>query len=194
MKKIFLIIICVLIFLVGIIFIFQNNNKTNNAINSMEKSEMKKSINTFTIRFSSEPYDTEVKYDFVNKTKTIIHYTSGTWKHTDEIVEYNKFDKLFDYLYDTVLSNKENLANNRGEMDTGAKPYFDMYIDFNTSEEVPSVNDNWYSYINAKTNLASLGLNGYKLPSYWKELLKILEIDKNILSEGTSYNFNKSEY
>lgn len=202
MKKIFLITIVVILFTTVGILIFLNSNKANNSFNTnnpIEKGELEKIIKTFTIRFSSQPYDTEVEYDFVNKTKTIIHYTSDTWNHTDEIVEYNKFDKLFDYLYNTVFSNTDNLkysssGNYEGVDLVVSEPYFNMYVDFNTSEELPSFNNNWYSYINSKTDLASWGLNGYKLPSYWKDLLKILEIDKSILSNGTSYDFNKSNY
>ena len=77
-------------------------------MNSEKKAELKKLIKNFSIRFSSSPYNTDVEYDFTNKTKTIIHYTSGTWLHTDEVVEYDKFDELLDYLCDTVFTNTDN--------------------------------------------------------------------------------------
>lgn len=191
-----LVIVCIII---GI-FAYKNSNTQKQPIasnNTVEKSELKNKIKTFKIRFASNPHDTDVEYDFKNKTKTIIHYTSSQWDHTDEIIKYERFDELFNYLYNSVFPNNDKLASSKGTYGAvyaASKPYFDMYVDFNTQEEVPVLSNNWHSYKNAKTNLAGWTLNGSKLPSYWKELLNILEIDSSILSDGTTYDFNKSIY
>ncbi len=163
-----------------------------------DKEGLKDLISTFEIQFNSYPLDTSVKYDFENETKTIIHYTSAAWDSEEEEVEYDRFDELFDYLYTTVFPNEDYLKYsslfNFGVSYAMPEPYYDMYVHFNSMDQIPTMSSNWFSYNNTKTGYAGWGLNGYKLPSYWKELLKILEIDKSIFSDGTNYNFYNSGY
>jgi len=183
------IIFLVVLFLGIGIFIPKITNKINNPIsttNPIERTELKKIIKTFTIRLpaklASSEYGTDIEYDFINKTKTVINYTSGTWNNNKEAVEYDRFDELFDYLYNTVFPNNEDLkdssTNNYGVVYAQPKSEFDMYVEFNTVEKVPSFSNDWYSYQNSKTGLASWTLNAYKYPSYWNKFVKLLEIDK----------------
>ena len=174
------------------------NKKSQDTTVHPIKEVFRDQLDKFTIKFSSNPYKTEVEYDFKNKTKTIKHYTSGSGEHTDEIVAYSRFDELFDYLYDKVFPNNENIKKKSINSDINAamatEPYYNMYVDFNTSRKISTLNSNWISDINYNTKLATWVLNGDILPSYWKELLNKLEINESILSEGVTYNFNESIY
>lgn len=186
MKKGVLIICGIIILIVALFFgirVITSNNANNiggngESNNISNKEEIKKNITKFTLRVQDGQYDKDIEFNFVNKTKTIIKYTSESWEHTDEIVSYSKFDKLFEYLYNTVFQNTENIINtSNSSKETGMKPLYSMFVAFNTTSEVKTLSSNWHSYINSVSNKAGWTLNGDRYPSYWNELKQIMEIE-----------------
>ncbi len=159
---------------------------------------IKDKITYFSIQFNSYPYETKVEYDFVNKKKTVIYYKSGSWTPNDEEVSYNRFDELREYLVNTVFTNKDNTDNysfKNGYCVVYAVPEADyiMKVGFDDKGLIQAPNKYWYAYVSENDGKAYWTMGGYDRPSYWKEFLKVLEIDNSILKD-VKFDFDKMKY
>ena len=204
MKKKYLILVCFIVFitvLFGGLAIFNNFN-TKRKITPyytdklMERSELKRKIETFSIEF--EYVSKKVEYNFIEKTKVI---SNSNLNSSKTYVAYNRFDELFDFLYDNFFQNKEDLTwgnneNTYGKVYADPQAVYYLTVQFNTDEIVPAYSFDkfggkwWY---NDKTEKPAWYLQGYKFPSYWDEFINILEIDESIFDGDKKFDLHDSK-
>lgn len=196
-KNIKIIIIVGLLVVIGLlVFLFTKKDNSIKIPNDepkieekkLSKEELKSMIEEFEVEFNSYPYNTSIKYNFIDKTKIIDIKNSNPVS-----VEYNRFDELFDYLYNNAFTKLEkgihsNSSNNNSE--TGQQPNYEFRVSFETSNDVPSYVTDWHPYVNKINNKAYWVLTGYNFPSYFDDLLKVLEIDDSIFGENNNYNLH----
>lgn len=204
MKKKFLFLICFIVFIIvlfGGLSIF-NNFKIKREYSQyytdklMDKVELKGKIESFSICFES--YGKRVEYNFKEKTKNVSDKRSNSLK---KYVQYNKFDELFDFLYDTFFQNTEDLTwgkneNMYGKVYADPEPVYSLDVSFNSDEIVPAFSFDkfggrwWY---NEKTEKPTWHLQAYKYPSYWDEFLDISEIDESIFDGEKKLDLHDSK-
>lgn len=175
-----------------VMYLIDANSRPGITADARTKAEIKEKIQYVDFSFDSYPFDTDVSFDFVGKTKFIKHYTSGSWTSNDETVEYNRYDELFDFLYDKIFKSNADLS--RDSDCCALKPVYTISVFFKNDEEIKPIGSSFSSSYNSSTKQAQWSLAGHIYPENWEELLKIAELDDSIFSEGTSFDLHHTSY
>ena len=158
---------------------------------SEEKINLKEHVSKISFLFDSYPHETRVVYDFKNKTKTIQRDTDRRSEKETVEVSYRRFDELYDYIYDKVFTNNANLQRNSDCC--AIKSVYDIYVEFDSSEERKPIGSSFHGYLNNVSKRYEWGLNGHVFPEGWASLLKIAEIDNSVFGDN-GFNLEHTPY
>ena len=159
----------------AVIIANQPPREYNSSIHSEQKDNIKKHIKEVTIGFHSYPHEVSVIYNFEDKTKTIERDTDKSSEKETEKVSYNRFDELYDVLYDKVFTNEEDIHEHSDCC--AIESNYDIYVDFDTSDRIETLSENFWGYKNSNTGRYYWGLNGHKRMSEWDLVMKVAEIN-----------------
>jgi hypothetical protein len=153
-----------------------DDNYVSNDI-SIEKSELKERLETVELHFHSKPRNTEIKFDFNYHTKEVKVDGDVAKK-----VPYNRFDELYDYLYDHIFPNEEDLQKHSNCC--AIESVYDIYATFSGENEIKPLGTSFFSYENTVKHKQQWGLNAHYFMDGWEALMSIAEIDEGTFVSG----------